>query len=260
MRFALSERGTDPRWQEPVVAAVREHTEEFFAAYADESTYGTARQLAGWLSQQGVDLADRAVVAEAVGQWNAARLARRAAAVGPLPAGSAYRLTVTLLGSSPKIWRRLVVPADICLADLHVVLQVAMGWNNAHLHMWEIEGETYGEREGPSVRLNEVADVGANLLYTYDMGDSWEHGITVDDVLLPEEAGELPRCEDGRGACPPEDIGGVPGYAELLDAMRDPSTASEWGRELAESHAGFDPDRFSPEQVSAGLRVWTVRR
>lgn len=268
VRFALSERGTDPRWHEPVVAAVHEHTDEFFAAYADESNWGPARQLADWLSQQGVDLTDREAVDDAVGQWNATGLARRAAAAsGPLPSGSAYRLTVTLLGSSPKIWRRVVVPADISLADLHVVLQVAMGWQNAHLHMWEIEGETYGTPHADSevlderaVRLEQPADVGMRFLYTYDMGDSWVHGITVDEVLLPEEAGELPRCEDGRGACPPEDIGGVPGYGELLDALRDPSTASDWVRELAESYAGFDPERFSPKEVTAALRAWTVRR
>jgi hypothetical protein len=175
--------------------------------------------------------------------------------------GSAVRLTVALLWVDPPIWRRVVVPAQVSLADLHGVVQLAMGWQDSHLHEWRVGGERYGVSQPGgwgfdddliderSVSLLDAAPPGSKLEYVYDFGDSWEHEVVVEAVLSPDEVGAVPRCEDGAKAGPPEDIGGVPGYYELVDALREPDS-SEWATELAETFAGFDSEAFSVERVN----------
>ena len=60
------------------------------------------------------------------------------------PANEIYQIEVTLLWTEPPIWRRLLVPADLTLADLHNVIQCAMGWEDDHLHEFQIRGMSYG--------------------------------------------------------------------------------------------------------------------
>lgn len=261
VRFALARSGVEPRWIEPVLAAVEEHAEEFFETYEDAA--GPARQLLTRLTAEGVDLTDKDSVDAAVSRFNAEQLARRAlAASGPPPSGAAYQLKIALRDVRPRVWRRVVVPADVTLDVLHEVVQVAMGWNDAHLHVWEIAGERYGASDPDwdvlaegDVAIADLCAEGETLDYTYDLGDNWEHAITVERLLLPAEAGEVPRCEAGARACPPEDIGGAPGYAELLGALAKPADASEWACELAEMYDGFDPERFDVELVTRRLRA-----
>ncbi len=52
-------------------------------------------------------------------------------------------LRVTLLDLEPTIWRRLQVPGDVRLSRLHAILQAAMGWEDRHLHNFEIAGQSY---------------------------------------------------------------------------------------------------------------------
>ena len=61
-----------------------------------------------------------------------------------------YQLKVTLLGTSPPIWRRLLVPADVTLAQLHDVLQAAMGWEDDHMHEFSIGQRRFG-RPDPKI-------------------------------------------------------------------------------------------------------------
>jgi hypothetical protein len=132
------------------------------------------------------------------------------------PAGtpkSIHQLKVTLRSVRPPVWRRLQVPSTISLGDLHFVLQAAMGWEDYHLHLFSIGGETYADDrvEGPwggrqkdedRARLDKVAPLGARLRYEYDFGDGWEHDIVVEKVLPPEPGVTYPRCLTGRRACP----------------------------------------------------------
>ena len=97
-----------------------------------------------------------------------------------------YQIKVTLLGTSPLIWRRVLVPAEVTLAQLHDVLQAAMGWEDCHMHEFRM-GRRYFGRPDPedrlmgmppvenerTVRLSSVlARVGAKAIYTYDLGDT----------------------------------------------------------------------------------------
>src|SRR5260370_31806637 len=65
------------------------------------------------------------------------------------PVNEIYQIEVTLLWTEPPIWRRLLVPADLTLADLHHVIQRAMGWEDDHLHEFQIGGKAYGVPRPP---------------------------------------------------------------------------------------------------------------
>jgi hypothetical protein len=179
-----------------------------------------------------------------------------------------YQLKVTLLGTDPPIWRRLLVPADLTLAKLHGVLQTAMGWDDAHLYEFRVGKQMYGRPNpeeryfsfGPptindrKVRLEDVLPgVRSKLVYTYDMGDGWEHAVVVEKRLAADPNATYPACIAGQRACPPEDCGGVPGFYGLLEAIRDPE--DKRSEELLEwLGEGYDPEAFSVEDVNRALQ------
>jgi hypothetical protein len=181
--------------------------------------------------------------------------------------GKAYQIKVTLLGTRPPIWRRLLVPADLTLEQLHPILQTAMGWTNSHLHEFRHGQTTYGRRdpwlddfgmndvrsEG-SVRLSSVLGrAGAKIKYTYDFGDGWEHQIVVEKTLPIDPEDTYPRCLGGRRQCPPEDCGGIGGFYDLLGKLSDPNH-EEYEEMLEWIGGGFDPDAFSVDDVNEALR------
>lgn len=170
------------------------------------------------------------------------------------------QIKVTLRDVRPPIWRRLLVPADILLPRLHDVLQVAMGWHDAHLHLFRQKDVCYAPpgdwdplgEDSTDVTLADLADrKGARLVYEYDFGDGWTHDILVEQVL--HEPCEELRCIGGRRRCPPEDCGGPWGFGEFLEAIADPEHEShddmlEW------CGGGFDPEAFDVDEVDAALR------
>ena len=149
-----------------------------------------------------------------------------------------YQLKITLKDFKPPIWRRVVVRADMSLDRLHTILQAALGWTNSHLHQF-IAGSGfarsfYGKPDPESAdmgteTLNEkhytVADLAPaakrKFIYEYDFGDSWEHEILTEKILPADPDFKHPVCLAGKNSCPPEDCGGIWGYAELLDALKD---------------------------------------
>jgi hypothetical protein len=175
-----------------------------------------------------------------------------------------YQIKVGLRGAKPPIWRRLEVPADISLARLHTVIQIAFGWDDSHLHVFETPYGSFGtadadlgHRSETSATLEQVAPaVNSTLSYTYDFGDDWDHDIVVEKVLDHDETAAYPRCTGGRRAAPPDDCGGIWGYAELVEVLNDPDDQEhedrlEWlGLDDA---AEFDPDRFDAEAVTRAL-------
>lgn len=98
-----------------------------------------------------------------------------------------------------------------------------------------------------------VPEAGSSFVYEYDFGDSWEHEILVEQILEPEEHVHYPLCIGGARACPPEDVGGVPGYAEFLEAIRDPEH-EEHDNMLIWAGGDFDPEGFDRNRVNAALR------
>jgi hypothetical protein len=176
-----------------------------------------------------------------------------------------YQLKVTLLGTNPPVWRRLVVPANMTLAQLHDVLQSAMGWEDSHMHEFSVGHRRFGRPSPedrlmgmPSVENERMVDlssvlgrVGAKAIYTYDFGDSWEHGIVLEKRLPADPNMMYPVCVDGQLACPPEDCGGIPGFYDLVEALSDPSHKRH--EEMLDWIGEFDPQAFSVDKVNQVL-------
>ena len=166
-----------------------------------------------------------------------------------------HQLKVTLRGTTPPIWRRVVVDGGETLHHLHAVIQAALGWYDAHLHDFEIDGQRYGVpdpddwtpvKDERRVSIDQaVGDGHHKIRYTYDFGDNWVHDITIEATLPSDDVATVPGCIGGRRACPPEDCGGPWGYRELLDILADP-THPERSERLEWNGGLIDPDAFDP--------------
>lgn len=185
---------------------------------------------------------------------------------------SIYQLKITLIESKPEIWRRVLVPGKLNLGKLHQVFQLVMGWSNSHLHEFEIEGKRYINPDDDEddfdpdyprafnekkVKLCDVANLIDVFEYRYDFGDGWRHYIKVEKILEVDEIYNYPVCIAGAGACPPEDCGGLGGYGELLEHVKNPK--HEEHRSTMRWLGGqFDPNSFDPNRINRDA-LW-VRR
>ncbi len=180
------------------------------------------------------------------------------------PSLTVHELKVTLLDVGPPVWRHLRVPSPLTLAVLHAVVQIAMGWEDIHLHEWRVGDVTYGppdERswgellaDESSVTVTEVGPLDAAFGYFYDLGDGWEHLVEVLSVQ-PYDATVSPlTCLAGDRACPPEDSGGPEGYEHVLDALSDPADA-EHADIVAWLGDHFDPDNVDLVSINHRLEA-----
>lgn len=182
----------------------------------------------------------------------------------PTPPGQpVVDCTIELREVEPRVWRRLLVPGSVRLDKLHRMFQAAMGWEDYHLHVFDMGGERYGMQfdDYPDGELQEkdftvVAAIGTNerFGYEYDFGDSWEHEIIVHRVWWMPKGLKSAVCLDGANACPPEDVGGSWGYEHLLAVLADPSHEehahlSQWVGRLV------DPHEFDLALVNAHLQA-----
>jgi hypothetical protein len=181
------------------------------------------------------------------------------------PEPTIYQLKVVLLGISPMIWRRLLIRSDHTIADLHHILQIAMGWTDTHLHQFRIHGKKYGIARlgGISFRDNlhqvRLADLGLRLgecfFYDYDFGDHWQHQLRVEAILTPEPNRGYPICVAGKRACPPEDCGGTWAFM----ALRQQYSRVHVAQRLVEISESGEDDESVEELYD--LRYWlTVER
>ncbi len=178
-----------------------------------------------------------------------------------------YEMKVTLDGSTPAIWRRFRVTNDVSLARLHRILQAIMGWGGLHHHQFIIRGRHYGRpdvegdvQDERRVRLGRVVTrVGARFTYEYDLGEGWMHEVALERTIAPEPGAKYPVCLGGERACPPENVGGINGYYDLLDALQIAMSA---GHERALEWIGghFEPEAFDLETVNRRLRRIAGRR
>lgn len=184
------------------------------------------------------------------------------------------RLGITLDYVDPKVMRRIEVPLTIRLDRLHLVIQAAMGWTNSHLWGFEAGGVSWGDAsmmefgDGPllaakTTLLDVIEDVGTKTLhYVYDYGDNWEHTIKIERIGDTEPSVLYPRLIRAQGRCPPEDIGGPPGYDMYLEAIADPDHEEhDWMLECYGEPQDFnDPE---PDAITAELtrlaKKWAPR-
>ncbi len=176
-----------------------------------------------------------------------------------------YQIKITLLECRPPVWRRIQVQ-DGTLDKLHEHIQTAMGWKNSHLHHFRIGDQLFGDQMLMEESFEEIEyqDSTKTMLsdivrqedgkqfgfqYEYDFGDSWQHEILFEGIVRAEAKVKYPLCLEGARACPPEDCGGVWGYNDFLEAIRnkDPEMM-EWigGR--------FNPEKFDPAKATKAMR------
>jgi hypothetical protein len=179
----------------------------------------------------------------------------------------AYQFKIILMGVQPPIWRRIQV-TDCTLDKLHEHIQTAMGWTNSHVHQFEIDGRIYGDPQllddgFGELKFNDSLTIylrpllgrrkkGFRFRYEYDLGDSWEHEVQLEDLLPPDPGTKYPHCLDGARACPPEDCGGASGYARLLTVLTNPTHKDH--RDLSQWAGSFDPESFDAQAATAAMR------
>jgi Plasmid pRiA4b ORF-3-like protein. len=189
---------------------------------------------------------------------------------------SLLTLRVDIVGAHPPIWRRLELRGDLSLADVHEHLQAAFGWLNGHLHRFDAPGSSsrrapyflteFDIDEGETgtderdARLDQVLrKPGEKLRYTYDFGDNWEHEFRVESVRPATDDDPAALCTGGRGACPPEDVGGIHTWNELAAALRaDPDPAHLTGE--LQMYAdwlpiGCGPDEFTVAEANQSISL-----
>ena len=182
-----------------------------------------------------------------------------------IPSELLFQFKIMLLEVSPSVWRRIQV-RDCTLAELHVHVQAAFGWENYHMHQFEIDGERYGMsaddgdfdlamKSESSVSLGQLLPKSgkrARWIYEYDFGDGWRHEILFEGYPPVDTKVKYPLCVEGENACPPEDVGGPWGYAEYLDAISDPK--HERHEEFMEWRGPFDPSAFDATKATREMK------
>lgn len=224
-------------------------------------------QLRAWLEQLGPSPVDAFIEA----------LGNRAIDLTQAPQQPlALTIKVTLKDTKPPVWRRLEIPGDTTLDRVHEVVQTAMGWTDSHLHRFYLGTAPtdpyfvteYDTEEGDDgtpeeeARLDQVLrEPGDRIRYEYDFGDGWEHDIRLEGIA-PIAENPRPRCTGGRLACPPEDVGGTGGYADVAAWVRGgrradavPSPFESLEHALGWLPLDWDPDDFDVEQVDLLLQA-----
>jgi hypothetical protein len=162
--------------------------------------------------------------------------------------------------------RRLEVESCRTLGTLHTALQIAFGWEDSHLHEFQVGARRFGrpdveegwaepgdtENENGATLSQVMRRKGAKLVYVYDFGDSWEHEVVVEDIAPADPSVRYPRCLDGQRAAPPEDCGGPWGYAERLRVLSDP-TDEEHAERREWLGDDFNPERFDIAAINRAL-------
>jgi len=159
------------------------------------------------------------------------------------------------------VWGRIAVPSTIKLSKLHHILLAVMGWQGGHLHEFIFADAMYGKAENemePGVedesRVSLIKVIAGATSFTgvYDCGDYWKHKMKVERIVDLGVRLDTAMCITGRNACPSEDVGGIPGYREFLDAIRDPGNP-EHQTMLQWCGGAFEPSAFDPFEVQLRL-------
>jgi len=183
-----------------------------------------------------------------------------------MTARSVLQFKVSLLEVEPVVWRRIQI-SDLCsFWDLHVAIQDAMGWTDSHLHDFEMNhsiekgkqhmgipdddgfDDVYHTLPGWNYRVRDYLIINDQFIYSYDFGDGWKHRIEYEGLHEKQPGAKYPMCVAGARACPPEDVGGVPGYERFLEAITTPRHPERQSL-LTWVGGNFDPEKFDPKTV-----------
>lgn len=175
-------------------------------------------------------------------------------------------IRIELIGIQPAIWREIEVPSNISADELAYVLELVMGWSGSHLPAFMVGKQEYMLSEDcidgiedfalpyDDMTASDLFESGKPVKFLYDFGDGWEHKLSI--IGAPEDyaKGEhkLPRYLRGERACPPEDVGGVPGYMEMLEVIKKPNSkaAKEYFEWIGYR---YDPERLNEREIRSDL-------
>lgn len=176
----------------------------------------------------------------------------------------AYQLYIEIEDVRPKVWRRFLVPVTVELPSVHTTILFGMGWHGGHIHEFLFGHDSYGRKDPPfepdfedvmdeaGVSLREALGGRKTFIYVYDYGDNWRHKVKIEKVVTLDTPIDRGVCIGGENACPPEDVGGAPGYEEFLEALRDPGHP-EHDHLKAWIGGTFDPTAFDVAKTNARL-------
>ncbi|NQX26791.1 plasmid pRiA4b ORF-3 family protein [Microbacteriaceae bacterium VKM Ac-2854] len=184
---------------------------------------------------------------------------------------AAYTVKIGVVGTKPAVWRRIEIADDATLRDLHLVIQLTLGWTDAQPHFFSIEPE--GEETIVVASLDDADELGGGIVdemsftvgealqapgeeifYVYDIEEEWRHVVRLEKVGAIEAG--LPRCVDARGVAPLDAPGGPSGWQDTVRAARDPEAPDH--AEALESlglptGAVFDPGAVDIDGINRSL-------
>ena len=173
---------------------------------------------------------------------------------------------ITLLDTNPAIWRIIQISESCTFWDLHVAIQDAMGWLDYHLHEFRLKSSTKPQKNigvgipsddelaedrplaGWKTNVAEYLNFNKTIRYVYDFGDDWEHKIQFEGRFPKKDGIKYPICIDGAQACPPEDVGSIPGFYEFLESIKD-KNHPEYESSLEWVGGKYDPNKFNAKKV-----------
>ncbi len=178
-----------------------------------------------------------------------------------------YQIQIVLKGFKPKIWRRLLIPSDLLLSDFHKIIQTTMGWTNSHLHQF-IKNQTFytvrmpdddlwyemGNVDYKTIKISDLLKKEKEkIIYEYDFGDCWKHEIILEKILPIDDKINYPICLNGKMNCPPEDCGGMCGYSDMLEILKQPEH-EEYESYIEWLGGKFDSEYFDKDEINEFLR------
>ncbi len=173
---------------------------------------------------------------------------------------ASYILHISIAFSDPLIWRRIQVPGQCTLSQLHDAIQQSMGWSDSHVHQFLVgkicyepttkstilrESKRFDENKYKLVSLEE--DMRFMFTYLYGAGEGWEHQIQLEEVVPPTRELKHPVIMAGERACPPEAVGDIHEYQALLTALETPGHKHHDRLFELTGHPDFDPAFFGLE-------------
>lgn len=174
---------------------------------------------------------------------------------------------------TPQVWRVIDVPTSWSFEKFNEVIQVAFGWQNAHLWEFSDKREGYGDGtiriaepsefdaehdvqtlDAYSTKLSDIFPNFRRMKYIYDFGDYWQHEIRLVETI--DKNARKAKCVEGRGTCPPEDCGGTGGYEEMKKAFKKETEEAESYREWLgfDENETWNPDGFNLKGTNEELR------
>ncbi|MBN1292187.1 MAG: plasmid pRiA4b ORF-3 family protein [Candidatus Latescibacteria bacterium] len=169
------------------------------------------------------------------------------------------KLRINILYINPEIWREILVENDIAFEELHNIIQIIFGWTNSHLYNFDLNGTifSYPNEEFWNEDLdarNKITEYfyskKQKCIYTYDYGDNWKHNIKIVDIIEKDNI-KYPICIAGKRNGPPEDCGGIHGYANIIDVLKNNDKDYD---DLLEWVGDYNPEEFDINKVNKALQ------